>query len=387
MELFTKTWAEISLDNLRYNYENIRRQVGPGCKIMGVVKADAYGHGAVQVSRLLEKLGAGYLAVSSLDEAMQLREAGITLPILILGWTPPELAPVLLEHQITQAVFSLGQAEALSGALPAGGGRLKVHIKLDTGMSRLGFPAQPDQVSEILGACELKNLEPEGIFTHFAVSDVPGESYTQEQFDSFLEIIQELEVAGLQFPLRHCANSGAIVNSPEMCLNMVRPGIILYGLRPDRRALPFDLRPVMAFKTTVSQVRTLPPGRTVSYGRTWKSGEARRIAVLCAGYADGLMRVLSGKLRVKIGDRFYPQVGRICMDMCMADVTGGGVREGEAVTLFGEDLPVEDLAEAAGTISYEIVCQISKRVPRKYFFNGQDVGSFSYLHPEHSPEL
>ena len=383
LEFFKKTWAEISLDAIRHNYLEVRKVVGQDTGIAAVVKADAYGHGAVPVARMFQQLGARYLAVSSLDEAMQLRAAGISAPILILGWTPPEHAEVLRGERITQAIFSLEQARALAEHLSSPADQpLLVHIKVDTGMSRLGFPACKESGAFIHQVNLLPGLKIEGIFTHFAVSDLPDDPFTTEQFQRFLETIRAAEALGTRFELRHCANSGAIIDFPETHLDMVRPGIILYGLQPDRKTLPFDLRPAMTFKTTVSQVHEVAAGATVSYGRTYRCETPRRIAVLCAGYADGLMRLLSGRLQFRIGEYTVPQVGRICMDMCMADVTGTDVESGDTAVIFGNDPTATDLAERIGTISYELVCQISKRVPRIYLQNGCEVGHFSYLHPE-----
>ncbi len=383
MEYFKKTWAEISLDAIRHNFLEVRGAVGPKTGILGVVKADAYGHGAIPVARLLQQLGARYLAVSSLDEAMQLRGGGIQAPILILGWTPPEHAQVLRREHITQTVFSLEQAQALSDHLSGDcADPLLIHIKIDTGMSRLGFPAGRASGAAIHRASTLPGLKAEGVFTHFAVADVPEDPFTKQQFRRFLDTIDAVGEQGTHFTLRHCANSGAIIDFPQTHLDMVRPGIILYGLQPDRRTLPFDLQPAMAFKTTVSQVQDFPAGATVSYGRTYRCDRPRRLAVLCAGYADGLMRLLSGKLSFRIRQWDVPQVGRICMDMCMADVTGTDVSPGDVATIFGQAPTATELADRIGTISYELICQISKRVPRIYSLDGRQVGSFSYLHPE-----
>jgi len=285
--ILRRTWAEIDLDALAHNYQQARRKIGPNVKYLGVVKADAYGHGAIQVSRKLEQLGADYLAVSSLDEAKELRRAGIQAPILILGHTPPAMVPQLIEYGITQAVSALAKAEAYSAAAVESGGTLKVHIKVDTGMSRLGFLVREGHfdtgVESIAAACALPGLEAEGIFTHFAVSDEDdrdSEAYTRAQFDVFTRVLDALAAGGRTFAIRHCANSGALARYPEMYLDMVRPGIALYGVGADAQRL--DLRPVMSLKSSVSTIKTFDPGTDVSYGRTFRhvhdrsDGPARR---------------------------------------------------------------------------------------------------------------
>ena len=263
--ILRRTWAEIDLDALAHNYQQARRKIGPNVKYLGVVKADAYGHGAIQVSRKLEQLGADYLAVSSLDEAKELRRAGIQAPILILGHTPPAMVPQLIEYRITQAVSALAKAEAYSAAAVESGGTLKVHIKVDTGMSRLGFLVREGHfdtgVESIAAACALPGLEAEGIFTHFAVSDEDdrdSEAYTRAQFDVFTRVLDALAAGGRTFAIRHCANSGALARYPEMYLDMVRPGIALYGVGADAQRL--DLRPVMSLKSSVSTIKTFDPG-------------------------------------------------------------------------------------------------------------------------------
>ena len=374
-----RTWAEIDLDALEHNYRRARETAGPGVKYLGVVKADAYGHGAIQVSRRLERLGADYLAVSSLDEAGELRRAGVRAPILILGHTPPSMVPQLVEYGVTQAVSGPEKARAYSGAATACGGTLRVHIKVDTGMSRLGFQVGGGHfaagVEAIAAACALPGLEPEGIFTHFAVADEDGgdsEAYTRAQFRLFTRVLDALAAGGRSFALRHCANSGALARYPEMYLDMVRPGIALYGVGGDAGRL--GLRPVMRLKSSVYAVRTLDPGTDVSYGRTYRTPGTARIGVLPIGYADGLFRGLSNRMSVVTDQGPAPQRGRICMDMAMVDLTGlPGVRAGDEVEIFGCRQRVDDLAAALNTIPYELTCAVSKRVPRVYLEGGQVV--------------
>lgn len=374
-----RTWAEVDLDALAHNYRQARRMIGPGVRYLGVVKADAYGHGAVQVGRKLEALGADYLAVSSLDEARELRHGGISMPILILGHTPPEMVPELIRHRITQTVSARAKAEEYSSAAAACGGTLRVHIKVDTGMSRLGFLVRGDHfdggVEAIAASCRLPHLEAEGIFTHFAAADEddPGsEAYTREQFDVFQRVLGALADRGQTFAIRHCANSGALARYPEMYLDMVRPGIALYGAGADAQRL--DLRPVMTLKSCVSTIKIFDPDTDISYGRAYRTREKTRVGVLPIGYADGLFRGLSGRMSVWTEEGLAPVLGRICMDMTMVNLTGlSQVRVGDAVELFGQRQRVDVLAEILGTIPYELTCAVSKRVPRLYLENGQVV--------------
>lgn len=374
-----RTWAEIDLDALAHNYRQARELTGPGTKYLGVVKADAYGHGAVQVARKLERLGADYLAVSSLDEARELRQNAIQMPILILGHTPPEMVSQLIRYNITQTVSAQAKAEEYSAAAVRCGGTLKVHMKVDTGMSRLGFLVRGRHfdggVAAIAASCALPNLEAEGIFTHFAVSDEddePSEAYTREQFALFTKVIQALEERGRTFAIRHCANSGALARYPEMYLDMVRPGIALYGVGADAQRL--GLRPVMTLKSCVSTIKVFDPETDISYGRTFRTTEKTRIGVLPIGYADGLFRGLSNRMEVQTDQGPAPLRGRICMDMTMVDLSAlPDVHVGDTVELFGQRQRVDDLADVLGTIPYELTCAVSKRVPRLYIEAGEVV--------------
>ena len=368
----TRTWTEIDLSNLEHNYRALRAMLPQGCRFLGVVKADAYGHGAVPVARRLETLGAEYLAVACLDEALELRQAGITTPILILGYTPVERADSLLDNGITQTVYDVNMARALSDAAAAAGKTLKIHVKADTGMSRLGWLCgEEDQsaaVEAIAQVCALPGLEAEGIYTHFANAD-GDEDYTMLQFTRFLDLLEALKDKGITFAIRHCAASAAALKFPCTHLDMVRPGIALYGHYPDPSCEGLDgpgLRPVMTLKTRVASVKTVPAGTPVSYGCTHVLDRETRLAALTIGYADGLPRLCSDKLEVLIGGQRAPVVGRICMDMCMADVTGLDVASGDEVEVFGEHLPIEDVAALAGTIQYELLCAVSPRVHRAY---------------------
>ena len=374
-----RTWTEIDLDALAHNYRQARRRIGPGVKYLGVVKADAYGHGAVQVSRKLEQLGADYLAVSSLDEARELREGGIGAPILILGHTPPSMVPQLIVYRITQTVSARAKAQEYSDAARACGGTLKVHIKVDTGMSRLGFLVRGDHfdtgVEAIVQSCRMPHLEAEDIFTHFAVSDEDdgaSETYTWEQFGTFMKVIDALADRGCTFSIRHCANSGALARYPAMYLDMVRPGIALYGVGADAERM--GLRPVMSLKTSVSTIKIFDPDTDISYGRTYHTGKKTRVGVLPIGYADGFFRGLSNRMTVVTDQGPAPILGRICMDMCMVDLSAlPEVHVGDAVEIFGQRQRVDDLAALLNTIPYELTCAVSKRVPRLYMEHGEVV--------------
>ena len=374
-----RTWAEINLDNLAHNYRALRALLPRDCRFLGVIKANAYGHGAIQVARKLESLGAEYLATACLREAIELREAGVHAPILILGHTPPEFAPQLLEHDLTQTVFDLDTGRALAQAARQAGRTLRIHVKADTGMSRLGFLCDEAHMAaaaaDIAALCALPGLEAEGIFTHFADSD-GSEDYTMRQFTRFLDLLDLLAARGVTFPIRHCANSGAVLNYPCTHLDMVRPGIALYGHYPDPSCQGLDgpgLRPVMSVKSRIVSVKTVPAGTSVSYGRTHTLARDTRLAVLPVGYADGLFRRCSDQLSMRVGDGWAPIVGRVCMDMCMLDVTDlPQVKPGDVVTVFGEDAPIETAAALAGTIQYELLCAVSPRVPREYLDGPQD---------------
>lgn len=371
-DLQKRTWAEISLENIRHNYRAIRSSLPLGCRFLGVVKADAYGHGALRVSQLLQEEGADYLAVSCLDEAMELRQGGISLPILILGHTPPEYTAQLVSLDITQTVTCYAKALEYSAAAAELGRELKIHIKLDTGMSRLGYLCAGEHFDEgvenIIESCRLPGLVHEGIYTHFAVSDQEDEEsreYTRQQFKLFVDVLTAVEErSSISFPLRHCANSGAVVNYPETALDMVRPGLLLYGYGDGGK---LGLRPCMRLVTTVSTIKFYEPGTSISYGRRYVTDSRTRMGVLAIGYADGLFRAVSNKCAFAAGNGFAPQRGTICMDMCMVDLTElPEVDVGSQVELFGEKCSIWQLSEAAGTIPYELLCSVSKRVPRVY---------------------
>ena len=371
-----RTWAEVDFDKLAHNYHALRGLTPAGTKYLGLVKADAYGHGAVPVAKKLEELGADYLGVACLDEAIEVREAGVKTPILILGCTSSIYAAELVKYNITQACYDLEYAKELSAGAQKAGGTITVHIQCDTGMTRLGFMCHEDTMeksaSEIIEAVNLPGLKAEGIFTHFSDSD-GSEEYTMLQFGRFQDIIQRVRDLGYEFEIRHCANSAATLLYPATYLDMIRPGIVQFGHFPDAKmdhAL-CDLVPVLELKSRVATVRDVPANTPVSYGRTNTLTRPSRLAVIPVGYGDGFCRGFSNKLTVLINGKKLPIVGRICMDMCMVDVTDApDVKEGDVAILYGSDgtndQPVEAGAEIMNTISYELLCVLTKRIPRIY---------------------
>lgn len=378
-DLTKRTWAEINLDNIVHNYQAIRNRIPDTCKYLAVVKANAYGHGACAVAHAMENAGADYLAVACLDEAEELRSDGITLPILILGHTPARFVGELIANNITQAVTNEETALAYNEIASSLGRKLRVHIKVDTGMSRLGFQCSNDLfdtgVAEIIRSCNLSNLDVEGVFTHFAVSDDPdvdsSVSYTKNQFNLFMNVIKACEDGGIKFKIRHCANTGASVNYiDEYALDMVRPGLSLYGYGDNGK---YDLKPGMTLKTRVLTVKEYPADTTISYGRKYMTEGNTRIGVLGIGYADGLFRGLSNKCAFMTEQGYAEQRGRICMDMCMIDLSDKDqVKEDSIVEIFGENADINKLCDIIDTIPYELVCAVSKRVPRVYKYTNKE---------------
>ena len=376
-----RTWAEVDLDAIRHNYETLRRHIGKSVKFLGVVKADAYGHGAVHVARTLQELGADYLAVSSLDEAMELRANGIVMPILILGHTPTEQVPNLIANNITQTVTCLAKAHEYNAAAAEFGAVLRVHMKVDTGMSRLGVLCAGRHfdtgIDGNVDSCNMPNLDVEGIFTHFAVADETDKNdidYTKRQFELFKATVSAVEQRlGRRIAIRHCANTGAVAQYPETYMDMVRPGLLLYGCGEFAQKL--GLRPAMALKAMINTIKIYDEGTDISYGRIYRTTSPTRIGVIPYGYADGFFRCLSNRCSIMTASGPAPQRGRICMDMSMIDLSElPGVGVGDEVEIFGPHNPVETLAELAGTIPYELICAVSKRVPRVYYKDGREIG-------------
>lgn len=371
MDFLHRTWAEIDISALIHNF-NIIKNEAMGSHIMAVVKADSYGHSVRDIAPVLDKQGADSFAVSNIEEALTLREIGIKKPILVLGYTPVNMADILAREDISQCVYSMDYAQGLSQNAVLKGVSIKVHIKLDTGMGRLGFDCRDSELCEIKDAVEAAKLNGfilEGVFTHFAESDRTEEcddGFTDEQYERFQKALECFNENGFYPTFRHCCNSAAFCKDTDKHLDLCRPGIILYGLTPSSElTLTQDFIPVMTVKSVVSLVKQIKAGTVVSYGRTFTAPRDMKIATIAAGYADGYPRSLSNKGHVMIGGKRAPIIGRVCMDQLSVDVSDiPTVAQGDEVILFGKDLPVEEIAALAGTINYEIVCGISPRVPR-----------------------
>ena len=362
-----RVWAEIDLGALAHNAVKIRETLG-GVRHMAVIKADAYGHGAIQAARTLSRCGVDYLAVACLSEAMELRNSGITLPVLILGYTPPEQVRALTRNNLAQTVFDSEYAGMLSGSAVSCGETLTVHIKADTGMSRLGLQSS----AEVLKVLSLPNLRAEGFFTHLAVADRPGDPFVAEQLRAFEKMTGEL--GDIKFDITHCANTGGVLYYKESWFNMARTGLLLFGAAE-------GYRPVMRLVARIAQVKSIRAGDSVSYGRTYIAPRDMTVAVVCAGYADGYMRALSNRAHADCGGKLAPVIGSVCMDMLMLDVTGLDVKMNDTVTLFGSDkLSAAVVAERAGTIPYELLCAVSRRVPRVY--REEDGGGVKLYNPK-----
>ena len=361
-------WAEIDLEAISHNIGEIKKTIKISTKVCAVVKADGYGHGAIAVAKTVLQAGAHRLAVAIVNEALELRRAGFKVPILVLGYTPACQAAIVVENDITQTIFSMELAQALSTAATEAGKKIKVHIKIDTGMGRIGI--RPEDAGEfVVAVAALPGIEIEGVFSHFACSDSGDKRFTNEQYQRFMEALQYIEAKNITIPIRHIANSAAILDFPHMQLDMVRPGIIMYGLWPsDEVSRELDLRPAMKFKAQVGFVKDVAANLSISYGCTYFTKTASRIATLPVGYADGWSRILTNKATVLVHGQRAKLVGRVCMDQCMIDVTHiPSIVPGDEALLFGgNELPVEEVAQLMGTINYEIVCMVGKRVPRFY---------------------
>lgn len=384
MNMVKRTWAEISLNAIEHNYNVIRNKVADDTKVCCVIKADGYGHGAVELSQIYEKLGADFFAVSNIDEGIEIRKSGSKLPIVILGYTPVSEVENLAEYDISQAVFSLEYAKELSEKCVEEDCICKMHIKVDSGMSRIGFmcqefPRDEYSIEEICEACCLPNLEVEGLFTHFCVSDedAEGREFTNKQYENFIHVRDSLKKRGVDISVVHCSNSGAIEDYPETCCDMVRAGIILYGLAPSSKlADRLDLVPAMTLKTVVAFVKEVQKGATISYGRTFTADRKMKIATVPIGYADGFIRQNAKDGYMTVYGKKAKIVGRICMDQTMLDVTDiEDVKTGDEVVVFGTgengEPTADSLAENTGTINYETVCLVGKRVPRIYIKDGK----------------
>lgn len=384
-KLLRPVWAEIDLDKIALNMRNIKELVN-NKEVIAVIKADAYGHGALDIAPVLIENGASRLAVAVITEALELINGGIKCSIMILGYTPLEFAEDLINNNIEQTVYDLNYAKKLSEIATKIGKTAKIHIALDTGMGRIGFIPNRKSLEEVIEISKLKGIEIVGIFTHFSTSDEEDKEYTNKQFKKIQDFNEELIKNGLNIKIKHVSNSGAIIDLPETYLDSVRAGIILYGYYPsdEVKKEKLNIEPVLTLKTKVAHVKTLDKDMYVSYGRTFKTDRKSVIATIPIGYADGYSRALSGKAKVIINGKFANVVGRICMDQCMVDVTDiGEVKVGDEVILLGEKnglkFNADDMAEIIGTINYEVLCMLKHRVPRVYKRNGETVHIRNYI--------
>ncbi len=377
---YRSTWVEVSLDALRHNVEEFRKLLPQTMSMMAVVKADAYGHGAVEVIREAIEAGASYAGVAFLDEAIELRQAGVKLPILVMGYTPPGAIEAAIQHDVTLTVFSRDALQSIP-LYATSDRKLKIHIKLDTGMGRIGLTSAEESISFIEEARDMECVEVEGVFTHFASSDERDKSYTLMQHSRFDQVIRHFAYQNVHFAYVHTGNSAAAIDCPELSYNMVRLGISMYGLYPSNevRKDRIELHPVMSLITKPVLIKTVPAGSGISYGVTYRTQGEERIATLPIGYGDGYSRMLSGRAEVLVKGTRVPVVGRICMDQCMINVTDvtEPLTVEDEVVLFGRQgtacISVEELAEWLGTINYEITCMIDHRVPRVYVRDGARV--------------
>lgn len=363
------TRAEVNLSAFEFNFSQVKKLVGEKTKIMAVVKANAYGHGSVEISKLAVSLGASYLAVAIPEEAVELRENGIKAPILVFTPAFEHQMELYFKYDLTATITSFHEVEKFDFLSRKFGKSMSCHIKIDTGMGRIGvkYADAFEFVRKVHS--DFKNINLEGIFTHFATSDEKNKSFAYLQFERFINLLRELESVGIKFNLRHCANSGAILDLPETYLDMVRPGIILYGYHPSQDVLnKIELRPVMTLKSKVAFIKEVEPGTSISYGRRFIAREKTKIATIPIGYADGYRRSLSNIGKVQINGKLFSVVGTVTMDQIMVDVgLHADVKIGDDVVLFGEkSLTAWDIAKTLDTIPYEICCNVSARVPRIY---------------------
>lgn len=375
-------WAEIDLGALQDNVRSMAASLRQPARVMAVVKADAYGHGAITVARAAIEAGASSLGVATVDEGVQLRRAGITVLILLLGSTSPAEADIAVEYDLSVTVFSPDAARALSRAASRAGRAAKIHLKIDTGMGRIGI-APPEAPSVVREITQLPGLVVEGCFTHFATADEADLEPARAQLAAFRAVLRRLEGAGISVGLRHAANSAAALALPDSHFDLVRPGIALYGIPPaPHLSKRMALRRVMRFRARVTHVKRVPAGTAIGYGRDYRAARGTTIATIPVGYGDGYPRLLSGRGEVSLHGRRLPIAGRISMDQCMVDAGETAVRIGDEVELWGEAVPVEDVAERAQTIAYELLAGVSRRVPRVFVRRGQTVAVRTLLTDE-----
>lgn len=378
------TWAEISLDNLKFNMKNIKKLLKEDTKICGVVKANAYGHGSIEISKALINEGVDYIAVARLEEAMELRQNDIIIPILCLGYIDENALENAVKNNIDITIYSYEAAYKLNEICRKLGEQSKIHIKIDTGMSRIGFLPNVKSIDEIENISKLSDISIEGMYTHFAVADEKDKEFTYKQVDRFNYVVEELENRDIFIPIKHVSNSAATMDCCDLNFNMVRCGIILYGHYPsddvNKEILP--LKPVMTLKTKVAHIKEVESDVGISYGLRYKTLEKTKIATLPIGYADGFTRLLTDKVKVKVNGEMVPVVGKICMDQCMIKINkNNDIKVGDEVIIFGEgnELRIENLANELGTINYEMLCMISRRIERVYMEGNVILQKTNYL--------
>lgn len=380
--------ADIDLDAIHENVVNAKALTKPGTKLMAIIKADAYGHGAVMVAHTLEDVADAY-GVAILEEGIELRQSGINKPILILGYTPAPLYPAMIKYDIATAVFEYDMAKKMSDAAEKIGKKAKIHIKLDTGMSRIGFKQDDESLEVIKRIAELPGIEIEGCFTHFATMDEKDKTKAMKQFERYMDFVERIEDAGIKIPVKHVSNSAGIIEKPEVNLDMVRDGICVYGMYPSDEVdkTKLKLTPAMEIKSYVSFVKTLEAGVEIGYGGTYTTTEETIVATIPVGYADGYSRALSNRGRVLIKGKSFPIIGRICMDQFMVDISSKpDIKQGDEVTLVGRDgdeyISIEEVADMSYSFNYEFVCDIGKRIPRVYYRDGKVVATKDF-YPEY----
>ena len=380
--------TDINLDAIHENVVNAKALTKPGTKLMAIIKADAYGHGAVMVAHTLEDVADAY-GVAILEEGIELRQSGINKPILILGYTPAPLYPAMIKYDIATAVFEYDMAKKMSDTAEKMGKKAKVHIKLDTGMSRIGFKQDEESLEAIKKISKLPGIEIEGCFTHFATMDEKDKTKAMKQFERYMDFVKKIEDAGIKIPVKHVSNSAGIIEKPEVNLDMVRDGICVYGMYPSEEVdkTKLKLTPAMEIKSYVSFVKTLEAGVEIGYGGTYTTTKETVVATIPVGYADGYSRALSNRGRVLIKGKSFPIIGRICMDQFMIDISSKpDIKQGDEVTLVGRDgdeyISIEEVADMSYSFNYVFVCDIGKRIPRVYYKDGKVVATKDF-YPEY----
>ena len=384
MKEYYRIYAEINLDNICDNINEVRKKVGKNTKIMAIIKADGYGHGAVPIAKVLDSSVDSY-GVAIVEEGVELRKAGITKPILILGYTPEQMYDRILKYDLMPTVCDYAMAEKMSVKAAEHKKMLKIHIKLDTGMSRIGFMPGEETIKSIVEISKLSNIEIDGIFSHFARADDENKTFSNEQLRKFLEMTDAIEQEGVKIPIKHISNSAGIIELPEANLDMVRSGISTYGLYPseDVQKENLPLKPAMSLYAYITMVKELEKGIPVGYGGTYVTTKKTKVATIPAGYGDGYPRALSNQGRVLIHGQYAPIIGRVCMDQFMVDVTHiDDVKTGDKAILVGraEDnvITLEEIGNMSASFNYEAACDIGKRIPRVYIYQGKKAGTCDY---------